>query len=186
MEDQQQNQNPQADDVIAKGPQDPEAIPSVREANQTDTLAKKCEDYLAGWQRANADYANLKRDTERMQSEYAKYASAGMVTVLLPVIDSFAKAFAARPAVGADGAAFAQWADGIGHIKAQLDTALNKAGVIIIDETDVPFDPKEHEAMMMEPPASDQAKSGIVVRILEPGYQMHDRVLRPAKVVVTE
>lgn len=184
MED--QNNNP----IVNPADESAVEAPAVAETDTAElaleaSKAKEVE-YLAGWQRANADYANLKRDAERMQSEYAKYASAGMVTVLLPVIDSFAKAFAARPEAGADGQAFAQWADGIGHIKAQLDTALNKAGVILIDETHVPFDPKEHEAMMMEKAPGADTKPGTVLRVLEPGYLMHDRVLRPAKVVVSE
>ncbi|MEY4723205.1 MAG: hypothetical protein RLZZ324_718 [Candidatus Parcubacteria bacterium] len=155
------------------------------ESAQLEDMKKQCEEYLGGWQRAVADYANLKREAERGAAEMGKYAAAGVITGLLPILDSFAKAHAARPIQGdADAAKMLQWADGIGHIKSQLDGALAKLGLTTIDEIGVPFDAARHEAMMMEK-APDVA-SGTVVRLLEAGYKMHDRVLRPAKVVVAE
>ena len=189
MEDTQNNTNDPQDEVSA-GSDDhrTEAIPSEEATRAADPVAddltKKCEEYLSGWQRALADYANLKRESERGAADIGKYASAGVVSALLPIIDSFAKAHTARPA-NDDTAKLAQWADGIGHIKAQLDGAMTKLGLTVIEAAHVPFDPVQHEAMMMEPP-TEFVKSGTVIRVLESGYKMHDRVLRPAKVVVAE
>lgn len=174
------------EDGAGASPRTPDA---AGEPSEADALKKECADNLAGWQRALADYANLKRETERTQSDFARFASAGVITALLPVIDSFKKAHEAFP-VPSDGgtpdtAALMQWADGVGHVKSQFDGVLARAGVKAIDESGVPFDPTLHEAMMMQP-ATPETPSGTVVKVLEPGYKMHDRVLRAAKVVVSE
>ena len=156
-----------------------------------DELSKakaQCEEYLAGWKRAMADYANLKKDSERAQGEMARYASAGLVMKLLPVLDSFRKAASQAPKFQPDQppdfSALRNWVDGINAIAGQLDGALKAAGVALVDESGVSFDPSLHEAMMAQ--KSDGAKEGTVLKILEPGYKMHDRVLRPAKVIVAE
>lgn len=184
MED-QQNEDVQ-DDGAGAPPRAPDA---AGELSESDALKKECADNLAGWQRALADYANLKRETERTQADFAKFASAGVITALLPVIDSFKKAHDAFPVPSnggtPDAAALMQWADGVGHVKSQFDGVLARAGVKAIDESGVPFDPTLHEAMMMQP-ATPETPSGTVVKVLEPGYKMHDRVLRPAKVIVSE
>lgn len=186
MEDQNQNFSEaanSAEETPQASPSNAAAAPPAPEPAAPDFKAQAAEN-LAGWQRALADYANLKRESERGAAEFARYAAAGLVERLLPVKDSFAKAHASYPADG-DAAALAKWAEGIGHIKSQFDGVLKAAGVTTIDQADVPFDPALHEAMMMEP-AADGVASGIVTKILEPGYKMHDRVLRAAKVTVTE
>lgn len=181
MDDQQ---NPIIEDAAGSSDELPKANPSDGSAAAIPSEDDKAAEYLAGWQRANADYANLKRETERTQADFAKFASAGVITALLPVIDSFQRAHAAYPADD-DAAALVKWAEGIGAVKTQFDGIMARAGVKAIDEPGVAFDPTLHEAMMMEP-AKDGVPSGTVIKILEPGYKMHDRVLRPAKVVVSE
>ncbi len=163
----------------------------ARPAASTDELAKaKAEavDYLAGWQRAKADYANLRKEMDKAREELVKYACAGFIGELLPVVDNFKKAAAHQPQFDAaappDAAQLKQWAAGVDHIRQQIDAVLKRSGVTAIEETGVGFDPSIHEAMMMkkqEGVAPDQ-----VVQVLEPGYKLHDRVLRPAKVVVSE
>lgn len=170
--DEQQNPEP------AETSEQPTATPA-------DDLQKKCDEYLEGWKRAMADYANLKKENERGQTELAKYAAAGLVASLLPVLDGFTKAEAAKPARLAEAARHAQWSDGVSLVKAQFESVLKNAGVTAIDETGVPFDPSKHEAMIMEKRDKDHP-AGEVIRVLESGYRLHDRVIRPAKVVVAE
>lgn len=148
-----------------------------------DDVAAKAEEYLAGWQRAKADYANLQRDADAKLADLRKYAGAAFVHELLPVIDTFRKAMEQPPECAEDAGA-KQWVEGIGHVRAQLEKVLAKNGISVIDTANVPFDANVHEAMLQQP--ADGAPPGSVVRILEPGYRMHDRVLRPAKVVVAE
>ncbi len=155
--------------------------PVIDELAQAQALA---EEHMAGWKRAMADYANLKKETERDRVEIAKYASSTLVFSLLPVLDSFTKATAARPS-DSEAQKLAQWADGVALIRAQFENAMKNAGVMHIDEHGVPFDPSRHEAMMMEK-SNEGIAPGTIIRVLEPGYTLHDRVIRPAKVVVAE
>lgn len=153
------------------------------EPSQDGGAPSKEEEYLAGWKRAQADYANLKKETERLRGEYAKYAAADTIERLLPVLDALKKATAELPDCG-DNAAAKAWIDGIGHVKVSLENALRESGISVIEEKGVPFDPSVHDALMREPSNSDGPDR--VVRIIEPGYRLHDRVIRPAKVVVSQ
>jgi len=151
----------------------------------------KCEEYLAGWKRAQADYANLKRETEQFRGEFAKFAAERTLDALLPVFDSFEKAAADAPvdaeAVAADAKRAAQWAAGIGHIRTQLSGALRELGVAPVGEEGEPFDPARHEAVGSEPVAADGTKlSGTVARVIERGWSLHGKVLKPARVVILE
>lgn len=172
--DEQQNTTPPAGPAPQPAPEAPAA----------DDLQKKCDEYLAGWKRAMADYANLKKDMERERADLAKYAVAGFVGKLLPTIESFRKAAEQLPAEPYDAAKTKQWIDGVGHIRSQLDAAIASAGVAPIDQDGVPFDPNFHDAMMME--KREGSAPGTVLKVLEPGWKLHDRVIRPAKVVVAE
>ena len=149
----------------------------------------KGDEYLAGWKRAAADYANLQKELSKQREEAAKYAAAGMIKEFLPVWDGLRDALAQPPVAGAAGspeaAAVAKWGEGISLIRQRLEKTLAAAGVQAIDEADIPFDPAIHEAVMVEKPA-DPAQAGQVLKVLQAGYRLHDRILRAAKVVVAE
>ena len=159
--------------------QEPAAPEPQDELSKIKMLA---EENMAGWKRAMADYANLKKEHDRDRAELAKYASASLIASFLPILDSFTKADAARPSDG-DPQKMTQWADGIALVRAQFESAMKSAGVTTIHEAGAAFDPSKHEAMMME---KTDAVPGTVIRVLESGYKLHDRILRPAKVVVAE
>jgi len=169
------------------------AVPAAEQpASPPDDELTKCraqaEDYLAGWKRATADYANLKKEMDRMREELSKYACANLVTSLLPALDGFRDAFAHAPkaenGTPVDAKALAAWLGGLGQVRSQLEAALKNAGVTAIDEAGVPFDPSVHDAVLVE--KQEGAKPGTVLRVLQAGCRMNDRVLRPAKVVVSE
>lgn len=148
----------------------------------------KCADARDAQLRAFADYANLKREMERREADLTKYAVGELVKKLLPVIDSWDKAEAHRPAAteaGYDATAVTQWMDGLAHVRTQFATAMAKAGVTPINESNVPFNPELHDAMMTQP-APEGAAPGQVLQILDPGVKLHERVLKPAKVIVSE
>jgi len=99
---------------------------------------------LSGWKRAMADYANLKKDSERAQREVSAYAIGSFIERLLPVVEGFRQATAHRPVKEGeplDEKRITQWVDGIGHVRTQLDQVLATAGVTPIVEENVPFDP---------------------------------------------
>lgn len=167
-----------SDDIVAEAEE-----PVLSEAEEKmDDVQDKAGEYLAGWQRAQADYANLKKDVERMREDLAKFACAGLIEKLLPVLDNFASAGAHAPDTKDD--AVLQWCQGINHVQTQFEQVLYGAGLTIIDGDNVPFDPERHEAMMRE--VVDGVEPGTVIEILAPGYALYDKVLRAAKVKVAE
>jgi molecular chaperone GrpE len=136
---------------------------------------KKAEANLAGWQRAQADFTNYKRRSEQEKEEIGKFANAILMLNLLPVLDDVERAFAAIP----PHLAKASWVDGIRLIERKLWASLEAQGLSQIKALGEPFDPNFHEAVRQ-----GKGKEGVVVEELERGYKLHDRVIRPSKVVV--
>jgi molecular chaperone GrpE len=135
----------------------------------------KGEGYLANWQRAQADLINYKRRSEQEKEEISKFANASLMLNLLSVLDDFERAFASIPPHLAQ----ITWVDGIRLIDRKLQASLELQGLSRIKALGEPFDPNIHEATM-----HGKGKEGMVVEELQKGYKLHDRVLRPAMVVV--
>ena len=136
---------------------------------------KKAEANLAGWQRAQADFINYKRRSEQEREETGRFANTTLMLALLPVLDDLERAFAAIP----PRLDKANWVDGIRLIERKLRASLEAQGVSPIPALGEPFDPNLHEAVRQ-----GKGEEGIVVEEVERGYRLHDRVIRPSKVVV--
>ncbi len=159
-----------------------EVEPVTAAEEDVDTLRQvlaeektKAESYLASWQRAQADFINYKRRAEQEKEEIGKFANAMLMTGLLPVIDDLERAFAAIPARLAK----MSWIDGIRLIERKLEASLETQGLSPIKALGEPFDPNLHEAVM-----HGKGKEGMVVQELQKGYRLHERVIRPAMVVI--
>jgi len=135
----------------------------------------KGEGYLANWQRAQADFINYKRRSEQEKEEISKFANASLMFNLLPILDDLERAFTSIPPHLAQ----LTWVDGIRLIERKLQAGLEVQGLSPIKALGEPFDPKLHEAAM-----HGKGKEGMVVEELQKGYKLHDRVIRPAMVVV--
>jgi len=169
--------------------QDPEAAPDNEAAPETfeiedaeslrQALAeekKKAEEYLANWQRAQADFINYKRRTEEERKDFSRFANGNLILSLLPVLDDLERALGSTsPARSAKH----NWVEGVRLVDRKLRTILEAQGLTPIKALGEPFDPNFHEALRQ-----DKGKEGIVVEEFQKGYMMHDRLLRPAKVVV--
>lgn len=138
----------------------------------------KANEYLEGWQRARADFANYKKRVERDQAQTYQNAAASILKRYLGVIDDLERALKTRPTDG-DGAA---WAEGIELIYRKLLSILESEGIQTMDAERMPFDPNLHEAIMSE--ESDQHESGQIIEVLQQGYLIGEKVLRPAMVRV--
>lgn len=125
--------------------------------------------------RAMADYENFRKRTEREKADFFKYAMAGLVKDLLPVLDNFDRALD-HAAEGDD------FHKGVLMIYRHLYETLQRHGLHPIEEANVPFDPKIHEGVVRE--ENPSVPSHTVVAILQKGYFLHDRLLRPALVKV--
>jgi molecular chaperone GrpE len=136
---------------------------------------EKAEGYLASWQRAAADYQNLKRRMEEERSEVGRLANAALVINLLPLIDDLERALRTVDS----NLAGLTWIDGIWLIYRKFQAVLESAGVKEIAADGQAFDPKVHEAMGEAP-----GEEGKVVSVVQKGYQLGDRIVRPAMVIV--
>jgi molecular chaperone GrpE len=160
----------------------PETTADITEIEDTEALKKllaeekeRAEGYLANWQRAQADFINYKRRIEQERGETAKFATAILMASLLPILDDFDRAFGSIPAKLAK----LSWVDGIRLIERKLWADLEAQGLSRIEAVGKPFDPNFHEAAMHA-----KGEEGIVIGELQKGYMLHDRVIRPAMVVV--
>ena len=135
----------------------------------------KAESYLANWQRAAADYQNLKRRAEKEREEYGRLATAALVINILPLLDDLERALTSVDIRLAG----LTWVDGIRLIYRKFQAVLEVAGVSEIKAEGETFDPNVHEAVMY-----GEGEEGKVVSEVQKGYRLGDRVIRPAMVVV--
>lgn len=140
----------------------------------------KADEYLDGWQRARAEFANYKKRVEREQSQIYQQAAGSIIKRYLEVLDDFERALKNRPTEG-DGAA---WADGIELIYQKFLNILKSEGVQQMDSEGKQFDPNFHEAITLED--SDQHESGQIIEVLQQGYLLGEKILRPAVVRVAK
>ena len=141
-----------------------------------EELQAKCEEYLAGWKRAHADYDNLKKESEKRKSEYAKYAAEEIVTELIPIYDNMKMAIEHIPKDQKE----IDWVVGVDHIKDQLEKFLESNGVEFIQTVGEEFSPERHEVIEQ----ADESEDNIIKKEIQPGYKLHGKIIRVAKVVV--
>jgi len=167
----QEEQDPQPN---PGGPAAKEDSIESLEARLEETQAE-AERYLNNWRRAEADFQNYKRRTDQERSELQRFASAALIINLLPVVDDLERAMTTVDA----NLAGLTWFDGIRLIHRKLLAMLENAGVRPIPTEGQMFDPRIHEAMSYV-----EGEEGKVLAEVQRGYLLHDRVLRPAMVVV--
>jgi molecular chaperone GrpE len=132
-------------------------------------------DFKDRYLRTLADFENFRKRSEREKQDFFKYALAGLMKELLPVLDNFDRSLE-HAAEGDD------FHRGMLLIYKQMFDTLTKHGLLPIDQAGVPFDPKIHEAVVRE--ENPSVPSHTVTAILQKGYFLHDRLLRPAMVKV--
>lgn len=138
---------------------------------------KTRDEYLAGWQRAKADFVNYKKEEITRLEEIAKYGSEALVADLISVLDSFDMGLRSLEKAGSV-------EKGIYMIRSQLSDVLKKRGVERINiQAGVQFDPSLMEAIAE---AESDKPPGTVLEEIEPGWKMHDKILRPARVKISK
>ncbi len=160
-----------------------EALPEDRLAELEQELAEaraQAAENLDGWQRALADFSNYKKRVEKDHAAVYKNALGKAVFHYLEIKDDLELALKNRPA-DSEGA---KWAEGIELIQRKLQGFLDAEGVLAIEAEGQMFDPNVHEAISMEP--SEDHESGQIIAVVQTGYRLGDRVLRPARVRVAQ
>jgi len=147
---------------------------------ELEELRAKSQEYLDGWQRERAEFANYKRRVEREREQVHQNATGTIVRRYLEVLDDLERALKNRPTVG-EGAV---WAEGIELIYRKLLAILEIEGVQLMEATGQSFDPNYHEAISHE--NHPDHESGQIIEVVKNGYMLGDRVLRPALVRVAQ
>ncbi len=157
-------------DTVSQGSSDLRASLAHAEAER--------DEYLDLLQRAKADFENYRKRAARDQEHLVAHAHERLVRELLPVLDDLERALQA-----AERHEEAALVDGVKLVEQALRKALEKEGLTEI-ETDGPFDPHVHEAMLAQPGAD--AEPGSVLEVVQRGYRIGGKVVRPARVIVAE
>lgn len=138
----------------------------------------KTQEYLNNWKRAEADLANYRKDEAQRVQSLLKYGSESVVKEFVDVIDNFDIALKhAPPDVSAS------WLEGLKQVNKQFLEVLKKHGVEKIEAVGKPFDPVLHEVIETVP---GEGESHMVFEELRAGYTMHDKVIRPARVKISQ
>lgn len=180
-----EDQAPEAAEAPAAGAAETTANASTEEGQVVTqemyaAVQTQAQEYLEGWQRNRAEFANYKKRVEREMKDGHNNAAGAVIKDILPVIDDFERAMSNVPsALQAD-----PWVGGVGMMLRKLNKVLEDYGVTAVDPTGEPFDPNRHEAIGTDD--SDDVATGHVTATLQKGYVLGDRVLRPALVRVAQ
>ena len=138
----------------------------------------KADEYLDGWQRSRAEFANYKKRIMKDNAEIRQAARGEVIKLYLDIADDLERALLDRPREGEE----RSWVDGIEIIFQKLRKRLEEEGVKPMNPLGEIFDPNIHEALMQE--ESEEYESGQVIEVIQEGYWIGDKVLRPALVRV--
>ena len=154
-----------------------EDLPAEEESPLAE-VARERDDYLDTLQRLKAEFDNYRKRAAREQSDIRSRAAERLVKELIPVLDDLERALDA-----AEEHEEAKLEEGVRLVQRALADALQREGLAEI-ETNGKFDPHIHEALLSQP--DDDAESGEVLQVLQKGYRLGDKVIRPARVIVAE
>lgn len=169
----------EAEEAVAELPEGPQTPEELRTALEEETA--RAEEYLDQWKRARAEFANFKKRNEKEREELLKFANSLLIARLLPILDDFERATKTIP----DKIHTLTWVEGIFLIHRKHQAILEQEGVTEIEaEVGKEFDPAIHEAVVHE--ESEEYKEGQIIDILQKGYKLHGRVVRPTLVKVAK
>lgn len=157
-----------SDDVVVQ------LVQEIKEA------IKARDDWEDRYLRAAAEFSNARRRAELRAESEVRSSRERLLNSIIPIMDDFERAFQLVPEDETD----STWVNGFVLILRKLQGALLREGVTVIEAQGQPFDPSLHQAVMVE--AVEGAESDTVVAVLQQGYMLDDKVLRPAMVKVAQ
>ncbi len=163
------------------GPKTPDLVISDLQ-QQLAAMTEKADDHWQKALRAASDLDNMRKRSERDVAQAHKFGVEKLVVELLPILDSLEQAISAATEPGPE--AGKDVVTGVELTLKMFTAALAKFGVTVLNPLDEKFDPNCHEAMTMQP--HTEKPSGIVLDVLQKGYCLSERVIRPARVVVVK
>jgi molecular chaperone GrpE len=179
--DTQPTEPEQAGSAQAAGAGQAGAQPGTPAANTPELLAAEVEQWKDKCLRARAELLNYQKRSEKDRADALRYANAGLVKALLPILDDIERVVAAADQHKSD---LDTVISGLRLTLENFVKALRDFGVQRIEAAGKPFDPTRHEAMMQQP-STDYVEPTVLTEAAR-GYQLHDRVLRPARVIISK
>jgi molecular chaperone GrpE len=147
-------------------------------AEELQQAQDKAKEFFEGWQRERADFANYKKRIDRDQQSFSQNIKGDVIKKYLVILDDLQRALKTRPTEGPA----ESWASGIELITRKLQNILESEGIKRIPAENEQFDPSRQEAITYE--ESPDHKTGEIIEVVQEGYTLGDRVLRPALVRV--
>ena len=141
---------------------------------QVKAAEERAQENLDRWQRAQADLVNYRRRTQFDREQELKFAGLPLITEMLRIFDGFDRAWKSLPVALRN----LSWIEGIWMLDQQFQEIVRRTGLTRIDQVDQPFDPRLHDAIATESGEGDP----YVLEVFQAGYELHDRVVRPALV----
>ena len=186
VDDPGQPQDPEQDAVSpGDGPEDTvdataekEEGDAEQDVSQEPSLEEQLADVEQRLLRGQAELENYRKRSQRDMAEQRRYAALPLARDLLNVIDNLQRAIQAAVEAG-EGEGFVS---GVQMVVDQLATILGQYDCVLIETEDKEFDPNLHEAIGQVP--SEDCPAGTILQVTQPGYRMHDRVVRPSQVLV--
>lgn len=142
---------------------------------------QQSQEYLTGWQKERAAFANFKAEEEKKRKERIELLKTNLISDFFPVLDSFDMAFANKEVWESIDP---NWRTGVEYIYTQFMNTLASYGVSVIDTVGVEFDPNVHDPVSKV--EAEKEKDNTVISVIQKGYRAGSMVLRPAKVTVGE
>lgn len=178
MAEEDQNKNTGSDATPSAAPSSANGLNGPDELKEKlAAVEKQRDEYLAGWQRAKADFINYKREEMAHLQEIAQYGNEDLIKDFITVLDNFDLGIRALEKNG-------PVEKGIYLIRSQIEDILKKRGLTKVTmKPGDPFDPTVAEAVTE---IESDKPPGAVVEEVEPGYRLHDKILRPARVIVSK
>lgn len=150
------------------------------EASEIDSLREELTKAKNDYLYLRADFDNYRKKVIEERSSWKKYGAEGVLRQIIAVLDNFDLALMTE--VNADN--LQSFHEGVKMIRAEMGSSLETAGVKEIDVLGKAFDPQIHEALGAE--ESTEMEDGHVLRVFKRGYKLHDRILRPAQVIIAK
>ncbi|MBE6037450.1 MAG: nucleotide exchange factor GrpE [Clostridiales bacterium] len=181
LKEQREEQQPEEQETAQQAEEAKEAQeePKAAEAEEKEEKKEEDEELQTRYLRLAADFQNFRRRAEKERKDIYAFANEGLVTELLSVLDNFERALAVSEEAAGKG-----MLEGMQMIFKQLLTVLEKNGLKEIEAQGLDFDPNFHNAVMMT--AAEGIESGKVAEVLQKGYTLNGKVLRPSMVKVAE
>lgn len=147
---------------------------------ESEKYREQRDEYLAGWQKARADFLNYKKQEIERLKKFMEYGSQELILKMLPILDNLEKAETQVPSDFKDN----EWVRGISQVRVQIQDFLKKEGVEKVKTIGEKFDPNFHEAL--EKIQVGNKEPGKVIKEIQKGYTLNGKVIRPAKVKITK